>query len=160
MKVFISHKDIDYGIAIQVQNILKKNQVEAYLDVLDNSITGTGEKLTKHIKGKLNECSDILVVMSENTKSSWWVPFEIGMAAQKDLPTVSYLQSGIMLPDYLSYWPRLKCNADIVKYIQARNKVKNQMLNEIYQRRTIFSNVSNGLSETERFYQELKRQLV
>lgn len=44
MKVFISHKDIDYGIAIQVQNILKKNQVEAYLDVLDNSITGTGEK--------------------------------------------------------------------------------------------------------------------
>lgn len=27
MKVFISHKDIDYGIAIQVQNILKKNQV-------------------------------------------------------------------------------------------------------------------------------------
>lgn len=24
MKVFISHKDIDYGIAIQVQNILKK----------------------------------------------------------------------------------------------------------------------------------------
>lgn len=54
IKVFISHKDIDYGIAIQVQNILKKNQVEAYLDVLDNSITGTGEKLTKHIKGKLN----------------------------------------------------------------------------------------------------------
>lgn len=127
---------------------------------MDNSITVTGEKLTKHIKGKLNECSDILVVMSENTKSSWWVPFEIGMAAQKDLPTVSYLQSGIVLPDYLSYWPRFKCNADIVKYIQARNKVKNQMLNEIYQRRTRFSNVSNGLSETERFYQELKRQLV
>ena len=24
IKVFISHKDIDYGIAIQVQNILKK----------------------------------------------------------------------------------------------------------------------------------------
>ena len=160
MKVFISHKDIDYGIAIQVQNILKKNQVEAYLDVLDNSITGTGEKLTKHIKGKLNECSDILVVMSENTKSSWWVPFEIGMAAQKDLPTVSYLQSGIMLPDYRSDWPRLKCNADIVKYIKARNKVKNQMLNEIYQRGTRFTNISNELSETERFYQELKRQLV
>ena len=55
IKVFISHKDIDYGIAVQVQNILKKNQVEAYLDVLDNSITGTGEKLTKHIKEKLNE---------------------------------------------------------------------------------------------------------
>ena len=93
--------------------------------------------------------------MSENTKSSWWVPFEIGMAAQKDLPTVSYLQSGITLPDYLSYWPRLKNNTDIVKYIKARNKVKIQMIYENHSR-TVFS---NELSETERFYRELKQQL-
>ncbi len=155
MKVFISHKNIDYAIALQVQKVLTENKVEAYLDLLDNSITGTGEKLTKHIKKKLNECSDILVVMSENTKSSWWVPFEIGMAAQKDLPTVSYLQSGITLPDYLSYWPRLKNNTDIVKYIKARNKVKIQMIYENHSR-TVFS---NELSETERFYRELKQQL-
>lgn len=156
MKVFISHKDVDYAIALHVQNVLAENQVEAYLDLLDNSIIGTGEKLTKHIKEKLNECSDILVVMSENTKDSWWVPFEIGMAAQKDLPTVSYLQSGTVLPDYLSYWPRLKNKSDIVKYIQVRKKVKNQVLNEIYNGRSIFS---NELSETERFYSELKQQL-
>ena len=50
MKVFISHKNIDYAIALQVQKVLTENKVEAYLDLLDNSITGTGEKLTKHIK--------------------------------------------------------------------------------------------------------------
>ena len=134
LKVFISHKDIDCDIALHVQNVLAENQVDAYLDLLDNSITETGEKLTKHIKKKLNECSDILVVMSENTKNSWWVPFEIGMAAQKDLPTVSYLNSGIVLPDYLSYWPRLKDNADILKYIQSRNKVRNEIINEMYKK--------------------------
>lgn len=108
MKVFISHKDSDRNTALEVLNVLTSNRVEAYLDVLDNSVVQKGELLTKHIKSKLNECTDILVVMTEKTKSSWWVPFEIGMAAQKDLPTVSYLQSGVALPDYLSYWPRLK----------------------------------------------------
>ena len=156
MRVFISHKNLVRDIALRVQNVLKEKQVEAYLDLLDDSITGKGETLTKHIKQKLNECTDILVVMSENTKSSWWVPFEIGMAAQKDLPTVSYLQSGVSLPDYLSYWPRLKNESDLAKYEEAHNKIKRQIFNERLDRNIIFS---SAISETERFYNELKQQL-
>ena len=156
MKVFISHKDSDRTTALEVLNVLTSNRVEAYLDVLDNSVVQKGELLTKHIKSKLNECTDILVVMSEKTKSSWWVPFEIGMAAQKDLPTVSYLQSGVALPEYLSYWPRLKSNSDIVKYINTRLRVKRQIMAERLDQSTIYA---SRLSETQRFYDELKRQL-
>lgn len=156
MKVFISHKDSDRNTALEVLNVLTSNRVEAYLDVLDNSVVQKGELLTKHIKSKLNECTDILVVMTEKTKSSWWVPFEIGMAAQKDLPTVSYLQSGVALPDYLSYWPRLKSNSDIVKYINTRLRVKRQIMAERLDQSTIYA---SRLSETQRFYDELKRQL-
>ena len=94
--------------------------------------------------------------MSENTKASWWVPFEIGMAAQKDLPTVSYLQSGVELPDYLSYWPRLKNDSDIIKYINTRARVKRQIMAERLDQSTIYA---SRLSETQRFYDELKRQL-
>lgn len=156
MKVFISHKDSDRTTALKVLNVLTSNKVEAYLDVLDNSIVQKGELLTKHIRTKLNECTDILVVMSENTKASWWVPFEIGMAAQKDLPTVSYLQSGVELPDYLSYWPRLKNDSDIIKYINTRARVKRQIMAERLDQSTIYA---SRLSETQRFYDELKRQL-
>lgn len=157
MKVFISHKDSDRTTALKVLAVLKNNNVEAYLDLLDNSIVQKGELLTRHIKSKLNECTDILVVMSERTKNSWWVPFEIGMAAQKDLPTVSYLQSGVELPNYLSYWPRLKSDDDIVKYINIRLRVKRQILAEQMNQHTVFA---NGISETQRFYDELKRQLI
>lgn len=156
VKVFISHKNLDRDIALKVQRVLKSKQVEAYLDLLDESITGKGEVLTKHIKQKLNECTDILVVMSENTKGSWWVPFEIGMAAQRDLPTVSYLQAGVILPDYLSYWPRLKNDLDLEKYVDTRIKIKRQILNEQLHRGTVFA---SAVSETERFYNELKAQL-
>ena len=55
-----------------------------------------GEELTKHIRKRLL-CTDILVIMSNNTKESWWVPFEIGMADQKDFPIISYLINDVEL---------------------------------------------------------------
>ena len=41
------------------------------------------KSFTDHIRENLNTCTDIIVVMSEATKESWWVPFEIGMATEK-----------------------------------------------------------------------------
>ena len=156
MKVFISHKNTDQYIARRVLDVLKSQGVDAYLDLLDNTIVYKGELLTKHIKSKINECTDILVVMSEETRYSWWVPFEIGMATQKDLPTVSYLQSGVELPDYLAYWPRLKNETDLLQYVVTRRYVQQQT---IIGRSLEQSSVSNNTSETERFYTELKQRL-
>ena len=102
MKVFISHKNTDSLQALLLKTAFERNQVTSYLDVLDNSINGGGKQLTDHIKENLNTCTDIIVVMSEATKESWWVPFEIGMSAQVDMPTASYLRSDVILPSYLS----------------------------------------------------------
>lgn len=30
--------------------------------------------------------------MSERTYTSWWVPFEIGLSAQKDMPMVTFFE--------------------------------------------------------------------
>lgn len=49
MKVFISHKDSDRTTALKVLDVLTQNKVEAYLDLLDNTIVQKGEFLTKHI---------------------------------------------------------------------------------------------------------------
>ena len=156
MKIFISHKNTDQYIARRVLDVLKSQGVDAYLDLLDNTIVYKGELLTKHIKSKINECTDILVVMSEETRYSWWVPFEIGMATQKDLPTVSYLQSGVELPDYLAYWPRLRNETDLLQYVVTRRYVQQQT---IIGRSLEHSSFSNTISETERFYTELKQRL-
>jgi hypothetical protein len=157
-KIFISHKKEDESAALDVKNALVECGVEAYLDLLDNTISGDGEKLTKHIKGKLSECTDVIVVLSEKTKNSWWVPFEIGMATQKDMPIANYLLSAQILPDYLEFWPRLKSRSDILKYVEIRKQVSNQVLQErafgsgIYQ-------YANKETEVQRFYAELKRKL-
>ena len=103
MKVFISHKQEDSTQAMLIQQAFKNNGISAYLDVLDKSIRNGGRELTEHIKEKLNECTDIIVLLSHNTMYSWWVPFEIGMSAQIDMPTASFLSEDVDLPSYLTY---------------------------------------------------------
>ena len=131
MKVFISHKNVDSLQALVLKTAFEQNGVPSYLDVLDTSINGGGKELTDHIRKNLNTCTDIIVVMSEATKESWWVPFEIGMSAQVDMPTASYLKSDVTLPSYLSYWPRLKTTSDVNKYVAVRRRTM-QRMNEQY----------------------------
>lgn len=151
MKVFISHKSTDAQIANQVQQAFSNLGVNAYLDLLD-SFTGDGAKLTAHIKEQLNNCSDIIVVMSTATITSWWVPFEIGMSAQLDMPTATFLTSPVTLPDYLSYWPKLTKINDISKYVSVRNRV--WRTDALFESRSRYSTHSTG-----EFYRQLKSEL-
>ena len=156
MKVFISHKQEDSALALSVKNAFTQYGITSYLDVLDSKISGGGKEITEHIKENLNSCTDIIVVMSEETRKSWWVPFEIGMAAQVDMPTASFLVSKVELPSYLSYWPRLKNTTDIFKYINIRRQTE-QTFNSKYGSYNIFG--QRRQLETQAFYTALKREL-
>lgn len=156
MKVFISHKQEDSSYALLVKRAFDSLFVESYLDVLDTSVTGGGKTLTDHIKNKLNDCTDIIVVMSEATKESWWVPFEIGMAAQVNMPTASFLTSTVSLPEYLDYWPRLRSASDVAKYVAVRRRIT-----EYYRQRYPYSYSQSSYRsiETPVFYDQLKQEL-
>ncbi len=123
MKFFISHKKEDETIALLIAHELKKLGVPYYLDTLDNAVVTSGKELTDHIKANLNDCTEMLVVISQQTRYSQWVPFEVGMAAQKDLPTATFLQDNTTLPVFLEYWPRLKQPSDIAKYVEIKKRV-------------------------------------
>lgn len=156
MKIFISHKQQDVNYAKEVKQTLASCGVDAYLDLLDDTISGDGEKLTQHIRSKISECSDVIVILSEKTKTSWWVPFEIGMASEKDMPIANYLVSYITLPEYLAYWPRLKNQSDVKKYAEIRDSVSQEFRKskEVYESASVY-----GRSETQVFYQQLKKSL-
>lgn len=157
MNIFISHKQEDGVLATYICNELKKLEVNAYLDLLEGDILLEGEKLTKHIKERLNSCTDLLVVMSDKTQESWWVPFEIGMAAQLDFPIVSYLVNNVKLPDYLSYWPTLRKASDLPKYIKAKNNIL--LENQVFKKSYNMNKYATKRSKTDAFYKELKKML-
>lgn len=151
MRVFISHKGEDGPMARVVELVFKSLRVDAYLDLLDD-FTGDGKRLTNHIKQRLNECTDIIVVMSTLTIKSWWVPFEIGMSAQLDMPTATFFNASIELPDYLAYWPTLNKTNDICKYVNVRKGY--------WYSNTLFESRSQPTGRsTDGFYQKLKSEL-
>lgn len=154
IKIFISHKNEDSLVANSIANELKVMNIPYYLDVLDFKVTRSGKELTDHIKKNLNDCTDIIVVMSESTKYSQWVPFEVGMSAQNDMPTATFLQGNVKLPDFLEYWPRLKQPSDIKKYVSVRKEIQREYLTKY-----IHESVETRKAQTARFYDKLKQQL-
>lgn len=157
MKVFISHKHEDSAIAEQIAKQLQFFNIACYLDIFDSVEVNDGKALTDHIKKSLNSCTDILVVMSESTKKSQWVPFEIGMATQINMPTVTYLNQSIILPEYLEFWPRLRSLSDIGTYVRARHHA--QELTEAKYRGVYETASSKRAYETAAFYDYVKRAL-
>lgn len=152
MKVFISHKREDEEWARLIVNELQDMGVVCYLDVLDRKIEEGGKQLTNHIKRNLNRCTDIIVIMSERTRLSQWVPFEVGMAAEVDMPTATFLIESVELPDFLQYWPRLKRPEDIRKYVTTKKAVNREYS-------AIYESVMYQKPQIEEFYDRLKKQL-
>lgn len=156
MKFFISHKQQDAIIAKKIALLLQLKGIDCYLDLLDPTISGDGEKLTEHIKDALKSCTDIIVVVSEKTRLSQWVFFEVGMAARTDMPTVTFLQEEVELPEFLSYWPRLKKLNDLDVYLKIRKSTHAQMVLK-YGSHVVASSYQE--METRTFYANLKKEL-
>lgn len=163
-KVFISHKQEDSLSAKFIREELLKYEVEAYLDLLDPDMDDDAQKLTEHLKKQMNKCSDLLVVMSRKTHKSWWVPFEIGMAAHKDLPTVTYLKEFVEVPEYLSFWPYLKNDSEIGLYARdVKRRFKGELQESVTAASESFSMDSysrlRSSSSTAAFYENLGKSL-
>lgn len=105
--VFISHNWRDSRTAKKAAECLAKHQQkDVYIDVLDRT-EAKGEELGKYIREKVRISSRMMVVLSEATKSSWWVPYEVGVA-QRDEKNGSVLKTNpwIRVPEYLESWER------------------------------------------------------
>ncbi|MDY7807121.1 toll/interleukin-1 receptor domain-containing protein [Burkholderia stagnalis] len=117
MKIFLSHQKSDSMVAIEVKNYLKsKHNVDCYLDLIDPKIKD-GEDIAIHVKEELAQCTQLLAIVSEATKLSWWVPWEIGIATEKDYPLATFGRN-VTLPEYLMKWPYLKNLTDLDAYAE------------------------------------------
>ena len=159
MKMFISHNQEDTAIARSIANKLNSLGKDYYLDALDSTICGSGKRLTDHIKTALNDCTDIIVVMTERTKRSQWVFFEVGMATQVGLPISTYLAQNVVLPDFLDYWPQLRRLQDLSTYVQTKSEIilESTQFSKAYG--IDLNEVSNRQQSIDAFYNALKMKL-
>lgn len=161
-KVFISHKSDDSNLATTVSDYIKQNGLETYLDIIDDVLLQDGPELPDAIRERMNSCNQLVAVVSEKTKRSWWVPWEIGVGTEKDFLIASYSQSAVELPSYLKKWPQLHSKADIDQYCRRSLEVASNLRIIAFE-----SHDSEGLGSQPRissgmaksFHQSLKRDL-
>jgi hypothetical protein len=83
--VFISHSRLDKQKARAVARALEASKVDYYFDENDEELQLADEqhddvKVVRCIENGIKVCSHLLGIITENTKTSWWVPYEIGSA--------------------------------------------------------------------------------
>ena len=124
VKIFISHKKEDAEQATSISSYLTSRGLQVYLDVIDTQLGRSGPDLADYIRAQLDQCTQLLAVISAHTQASWWVPWEIGVATEKERFLASFVSSGVTVPEYLLKWPYLRTQADLDKYVQESKRAE------------------------------------
>lgn len=107
---------MDDTLAKKIYNRLTTvHSIQCWLD--DLVPTQSPEKITNVILENINKCTHLLVVMTDNTQGSWWVPYEIGVAEQGERAISTYSQmTHLNLPEFLWHWPVLAGDSAIDQF--------------------------------------------
>jgi TIR domain len=124
VKAFISHKKEDAEQAALISTHLISNGLQVYLDVIDPQLGRSGPDLADYIRSQLDKCTQLLAVISAHTQASWWVPWEIGVATEKERFLASFVSQGASVPEYLLKWPYLRTRTDLDKYVQESKRAE------------------------------------
>lgn len=116
--VFISHKSQDLMPARRAAEILQDAGVSSYLDVDDPAVHGDSVNLEVYLRDVIRSTQALLVISTPNTRESWWVPFEIGVAREigKVLSSRVDKRDGVPLPSYLAAWPVITSDAKLKEW--------------------------------------------
>jgi len=74
MRVFISHQRGDSEIAKETSEILASFGIDSYLDIIDDSFVNI-EDVASKIQNEMDKCTQVLVIISEANRNSFWVPW-------------------------------------------------------------------------------------
>lgn len=125
MKVFISHQKLDRNQAEEIANYLRRANIPVYFDEYDRelqqaALSNDPNGVVRAIKKGIKDSTHMLCIVSPNTLSSEWVPFEIGYG-HDIIILASLTLKGIAdsdLPDYIKTAPIIRGFRDLVEFLK------------------------------------------
>ncbi len=121
--VFVSHRSDDDEVAEEVARCVRSYGLTAWVDSDYLHASDDGPQMASKIKRVIERSYCLMAVVTRATASSWWVPFEIGIASDMDRFLSSYGDPVVELPSFLAAWPRVKNHGELHDWC---NEVKRQ----------------------------------
>ena len=89
--VFLSHSHSDKDLVLPAVLFLKSQGVEVYVDWMDGEMPArTSAETARKLKAKIREHDKFIILVTENSKDSRWVPWELGIAdGEKGIPKIA-----------------------------------------------------------------------
>ena len=113
--VFLSHKSEDKQATLAIAQALISQGMSAYIDYVDPQVHAQDPTLESYLREVIHNSRSLLTVATANTISSWWVPFEIGVALDNDKLVGTVLRGTPgQLPTYLLNWPVMESSDEAV----------------------------------------------
>ena len=79
--LFLSHSLLDVKHARWALGILEQSGARVYLDIRDSSLTSMNvTDIAARLRGVIRECKRLVTLVTENTQTSKWIPWEMGLA--------------------------------------------------------------------------------
>jgi len=144
--IFISHRLADIDVARAIADFLTDTVgVNIYFSDDDQDLQQAVEekddkKIVEYIENGLAVSSHLLGVISNKTRGSWWVPFEIGSRRQRKTSIAQLLLEEVEeLPSYLKISNLLKDRDDLETWIET--EIKSRIIWEKYQAKGELPNI-------------------
>ncbi|TVY07344.1 toll/interleukin-1 receptor domain-containing protein [Paenibacillus cremeus] len=152
--IFLSHISVDKDAAIKIGDYIMNAGYNVYLDIYDEELQRAVERndaarITSSIEKGISNSSHVMCIVSEKTKFSWWVPYEVGYGkkADKHLSTLS-LKDVTYLPSFLVIVHAIEGVVGLNRYL---NSIRSGSTNYEYLLETASStHALNGQLKTDR----------
>ncbi len=112
--VFLSHSHKDKDLIEPAVAFLRSHGVKIYVDWMDEGMPDTvSGETAKKLKDRIKQQKKFLVLVSENSKDSRWVPWELGYAdSTKGMDHIAALpvadNSDFRHNEYLNIYPKIQ----------------------------------------------------
>ena len=123
--VFLSYRHADQSTALGLANDLDRQGRRVYIDVHDETLVPGQQDLEDALVTAIDNSNTMIVIVSDETQGSWWVPWEIGVSTSIGKPRAMYkLQTYGPLPAYLEKLQRLRNASEANSWVGASNGLR------------------------------------
>ena len=117
-EVFLSYRYLDQDLALQLAAELDRMGRHVFIDLHDNTLQPGDINLDKSLITAINNADTMVIVVSDDTQGSWWVPWEIGVSTPYQKPRAMFkLPTSRQLPAYLARLPRFSNSSSVNRWV-------------------------------------------
>ena len=122
--VFVSHTSSDDDLAAEVAKCIRSLGLTAWVDSDYLAAKHDGPGMASKIQGAISRSYCLLAIVTNATKASWWVPFEIGVAWDRKKYLSTYGAPQVPLPSFLVAWPHVKDREELRSWCEEMKRKK------------------------------------